>query len=161
MLARVQNDWEHTDFFPVTNRVKQGCVLAQTLFSMMFRSDDCFPIRCRFNGKLFNPRRVKGTDRHARLGVFKHCADLFLFGMKTPADQDILLSRIMLDYICSPPPCANMPLSYIVQNMRTHIQAKVFIGILGVGGGDNIWQRLIFFSKIIGIHTLQVSQVLL
>ena len=34
--ARVQNDGEFSDPFLVTNDVKQGCVLAQTLFSMMF-----------------------------------------------------------------------------------------------------------------------------
>ena len=31
MLARVQNDGEFSDPFPVTNGVKQGCVLAPTL----------------------------------------------------------------------------------------------------------------------------------
>ena len=36
MLARVQNDGEFSDPFPVTNGVKQGGVLASTLFSMMF-----------------------------------------------------------------------------------------------------------------------------
>ena len=36
MLARIQNDGEFSDPFPVTNGVKQGCVLASTLFSMMF-----------------------------------------------------------------------------------------------------------------------------
>ena len=36
MLARVQSDGEFSDPFPVTNGVKQGCVLASTLFSMMF-----------------------------------------------------------------------------------------------------------------------------
>ena len=36
MLAQVQNDGEFSDPFPVTNGVKQGCVLAPTLFSMMF-----------------------------------------------------------------------------------------------------------------------------
>ena len=36
MLARVQNYGEFSDPFPVTNGVKQGCVLASTLFSMMF-----------------------------------------------------------------------------------------------------------------------------
>ena len=36
MLARVQNDGEFSDPFPVTNGVKQGCVLASKLFSMMF-----------------------------------------------------------------------------------------------------------------------------
>ena len=32
MLARIQNDGEFSDPFPVTNGVKQGCVLASTLF---------------------------------------------------------------------------------------------------------------------------------
>ena len=36
MLARVQNNGKFSDPFPVTNGVKQGCVLASTLFSMMF-----------------------------------------------------------------------------------------------------------------------------
>ena len=36
MLAWVQNDDELSDPFPVTNGVKQGCVLAPTLFSMIF-----------------------------------------------------------------------------------------------------------------------------
>ena len=36
MIARVQNDGGFSDPFPVTNGVKQGCVLAPTLFSMMF-----------------------------------------------------------------------------------------------------------------------------
>ena len=36
MLAWVQNDGEFSDPFPVTNGVKQGCVIAPALFSMMF-----------------------------------------------------------------------------------------------------------------------------
>ena len=35
MLARVQNEGEFSDPFPLTNGVKQGCVLAPSLFSMM------------------------------------------------------------------------------------------------------------------------------
>ena len=63
MLARVQNDAVFSDPFPVTNAVKQGCVLAPTLFSMMFSAmltvafqdgDNGIPIRYRFGGKLFN-----------------------------------------------------------------------------------------------------------
>ena len=44
MLARVQNDGEFSDPFPVTNGFKQDCVLALTLFSMMFsaRLPDAF-----------------------------------------------------------------------------------------------------------------------
>ena len=36
MQARVQNDGEFSDPFEVTNGVKQDCVMAPTLFSMMF-----------------------------------------------------------------------------------------------------------------------------
>ena len=36
MFVRAQNDGEFSDPFPVTNGAKQGCVLAPTLFSMMF-----------------------------------------------------------------------------------------------------------------------------
>ena len=36
MQARVQNVGEYSEPFPVTNGVKQGCVMAPTLFSMMF-----------------------------------------------------------------------------------------------------------------------------
>ena len=36
MLASVQNDGEFSDPFLMKNEVKQGCVLASTLFSMMF-----------------------------------------------------------------------------------------------------------------------------
>ena len=67
MLARVQNDGQFSDPFPVTNGVKQGCVLASTLFSMMFSAmltdafhdgDNGIPIRYRFDGKLFQPKKV-------------------------------------------------------------------------------------------------------
>ena len=68
MLARVQNDGEFSDPFPVTNGVKQGCVLAPILFSMMFSAmltatfqdgDNGIPVRYRFDGKLFNLRRLR------------------------------------------------------------------------------------------------------
>ena len=72
MLARVQNDGEFSDPFPVTNAVKQGCVLASTLFSMMFSAmltdafqdgDNGIPIRYRFDGKLFNLRRLQAKSK--------------------------------------------------------------------------------------------------
>ena len=58
--------------FPVTNGVKQGCVMAPTLFSMMFSAmltdafqdvDAGFPIRYRFDGKLLNLRRLQAISR--------------------------------------------------------------------------------------------------
>ena len=36
MQARVQNDGEFSEPFEVTNGVRQGCVMAPTLFSIMF-----------------------------------------------------------------------------------------------------------------------------
>ena len=72
MLARVQNDGEFSDPFPVTNAVKQGCILAPTLFSMMFSAmltdafqddDNGIPIRYRFDGKLFNLRRLQAKSK--------------------------------------------------------------------------------------------------
>ena len=72
MLARVQNDGEFSNPFPVTNGVKQGCVLASTLFSMMFSAmltdafqdgDNSIPIRYSFDGKLFNLRRLHAKSK--------------------------------------------------------------------------------------------------
>ena len=60
MTAKVLDDGECSDPFPVTNGVKQGCVLAPTLFSMVFAAmlSDAFhpgdpdvPIRYRTDGK--------------------------------------------------------------------------------------------------------------
>ena len=72
MLARVQNDGEFSDPFPVTNEVKQDCVLASTLFSMMFSAiltdafkdgDNGIPIRDRFDGKRFHLRRLQAKSK--------------------------------------------------------------------------------------------------
>ena len=83
MLARIQNDGEFSDPFPVTNGVKQGCVLAPTLFSMTFSAmltaafqsgDNGIPIRYRFDGKLFNLRRLQAKSK-----VQAEVLDKFLF----------------------------------------------------------------------------------
>ena len=72
ILAGVQNDSEFSDQFPVTNGVKQGCVLASTLFSMMFSTmltdafqdgDNGVPIGYRFDRKLFNLRRLQAKSK--------------------------------------------------------------------------------------------------
>ena len=60
------------NIFPVTNEVKQGCVMAPTLFSMMFSAmltdafqdvDAGFPIRYRFVCKLLNLRRLQAKSK--------------------------------------------------------------------------------------------------
>ena len=72
LLALVKNDGEFSDPFPVTNGVKQGCVLAPTLLSMMFSAmltaafqdgDNGIPIRYCFDGKLFNLRRLQAKSK--------------------------------------------------------------------------------------------------
>ena len=68
MQARVQNDGEFFEPF----EVKQGCVMALTLFSMTFSailmdafydSDTGFPIRYRFGGNIFNLRRLQAKTK--------------------------------------------------------------------------------------------------
>ena len=72
MQARVQDNGEMSEPFPVTNGVKQGCVLAPTLFSLMFTAmlSDAFrdgpegvDIRYRTDGGLFNLRRLKAKTK--------------------------------------------------------------------------------------------------
>ena len=72
MHARVQNEGEFSEPYEVTNGVKQGCVMAPTLFSMMFSamlmdafqdSDTGFPIRYRFDGNILNLRRLQAKPK--------------------------------------------------------------------------------------------------
>ena len=72
MQARVQDNGEVSEPFPVSNGVKQGCVLAPTLFSLMFSAmlNDAFcaervgvDISYRTDGQLFNPRRLKAKTK--------------------------------------------------------------------------------------------------
>ena len=92
MQARVQNDGEYSEPFPVTNGVKQGCVMAATLFSsMMFSAiltdafqdvDAGFPIRYRFDGKLLNLLR-RGTKQAPLLSFQSYyielCSMLYMY----------------------------------------------------------------------------------
>ena len=74
---RLNNDMSES--FPITNGVKQGCVLAPTLFSIFFSmmlkqatddldDNDFVYIRYRLDGSLFNLRRLQAhTKTHERL----------------------------------------------------------------------------------------------
>ena len=83
----VQNDGKYSEPFPVTKGVKQGCVMAPTLFSMMFSAmlrdafqdvDAGFPIRYRFYGKLLNLRRLQAKSKVQTdvVDKFPYAADL-------------------------------------------------------------------------------------
>ena len=83
MQASVQDDGEHSASFPVTNGVKQGCVLAPTLFSIVFSAmlNDAYregkvgvDFHFRTDGKLFNLRRLQAKSK-----VTKDTAQDFLF----------------------------------------------------------------------------------
>ena len=74
MQAKVIDNGESSNPFPVTNGVKQGCVLAPALFSMMFtamlsnafqdsNSDPGIGYRYRTDGKLFNLRRLQAKTK--------------------------------------------------------------------------------------------------
>lgn len=72
MQARVQDNGETSAPFAVTNGVKQGCVLAPTLFSLMFSAmlTDAFRdgdvgigLKYRTDGKLFNLRRLQAKTK--------------------------------------------------------------------------------------------------
>ena len=65
-MARVRDDGGCSDAFPVTSGVKQRCVLAPTLFIMVFTypfhdSEAGIRIRYGMHGKLFNQRRLQAV----------------------------------------------------------------------------------------------------
>jgi hypothetical protein len=72
MMVKVLDDGDESEAFPVTSGVKQGCVLAPTLFSMVFSamltnafqgSQESVRLRYRTDGRLFNLRRMQATTK--------------------------------------------------------------------------------------------------
>ena len=101
MQARVQNDGELSEPFLVTNGVKQGRVMAPTLFSLMVSamlmdefqdSDTGFTIRYRFEGNIFNLKRLQ-----AKTKVLTDVLDELLFAddMDKNASSEAKLKRAM------------------------------------------------------------------
>ena len=83
MMARIVENGDVSEPFPVSNGVKQGCVLAPTLFSLMFatmlscalsKSDAGITVRYRCDGRFFDLRRLK-----ARTKVLEALVRDFLF----------------------------------------------------------------------------------
>ena len=92
MQARAQENGDISEPFPVMNGVKQGCVLAPTLFSIFFAAmlidafTDCdlgIYIQFRTDGKLFNLRQLQAKSK-----VFAAFLREFLF-----ADDCALAAR--------------------------------------------------------------------
>ena len=109
MQAQVLDDRESSTLFPVTNGVKQGCVLAPTLFSMIFSAmfTDAFReanpgmnIRYRNDGKLLNLRRLQAkTKVHVdKLRDFLFADDCAL---NAGSAQDMLHSMDLFSNACS------------------------------------------------------------
>ena len=72
LRATVLDNGDTSDSFPVTNGVKQGCVLASILFSMVFAAmlhdasqdnDDGIQLKYRTDGGVFNLRRLKANTK--------------------------------------------------------------------------------------------------
>ena len=72
MGATVIDNGDTSDSIPVTNGVKQGCVLAPTIFSIVFAamlhdashdSDDGIQLKYRTDGGVFNIRRLKAKTK--------------------------------------------------------------------------------------------------
>lgn len=94
MRARVHENGDSSEPFPVRNGGKQGCILAPNLFSILFSAmlldafRDCergLHVQFRFSGKLFNLRRLQ-----AKTKVFQALLWEFLF-----ADDCALTSSIL------------------------------------------------------------------
>ena len=75
MFCRVIENGDASDPFPVSNGVKQGCVLAPTLFSLLFaqmlsaalsQTEAGVKIHYRTDGDVFNLRRLKSYTKVTR-----------------------------------------------------------------------------------------------
>ena len=104
MQARLQDNNKASEPFPVTNGVKQGCVLESSLFSIMFsamltytfKDDDIgIGIRHRTDGTLFNFRRLQTKTK-----VMTYVIRDFLFAgdcaLSVGSDADMHRRQIIL-----------------------------------------------------------------
>ena len=109
MQVSVQDNGDYSKPFNVTNGVKQGCVLAPTLFSLMFSAmlidafkDETYGVDIRYRydgGGLFRPTRLKATT--------KTCTDSardFLFAddcaLNATSEEDMQASMDLFSQAC-------------------------------------------------------------
>ena len=101
MKANILENGDLSPAFPVSNGVKQGCVLAPTLFSMVFSAmltdafktcDQGVNIRYRTDGKLFNIRRFNAPTkvRETTVRDLLFADDCGLNGNTEPAMQQLM-----------------------------------------------------------------------
>merc|ERR1711963_318859 len=110
MMVSVRDNEEYSDEFAVTNGVKQGCVLAPTLFSMMFSAmlidaykDTSYGVDLKYRfdgGGLFNQARLK-----AKTKVDSLSARDFLFAddcaLNAKSEEDMQASMNLFSNACS------------------------------------------------------------
>ena len=99
--ARVQANEETPEPFPVTNCVKQGCVLAPSLFSLIFSamlpdafrdSDIGIGIIYRTDGKLFNIRRLQAITK-TTTNIIRNFLFADNFALNAGSEADMQLKR--------------------------------------------------------------------
>ena len=101
MARVVQHGDDVSDPFPVTNGVKQGCVMAPTLFSLMFatmlfcalsRSDAGVTVRYRCDGRSFDLRRLQAKTKvpEAIVKDFLFADDCALAALNEPDLQELV-----------------------------------------------------------------------
>ncbi|KAI8516990.1 hypothetical protein Bbelb_055710 [Branchiostoma belcheri] len=100
MMARVVGNGTVSDPFPITNGVKQGCVMAPTLFSLMFATmlfkalsatDAGITVRYRCDGRVFDLRRLKAKTKvlEALVRDFLFADDCALAVLSEPDLQEL------------------------------------------------------------------------
>ena len=101
MQAQVMNDGETTDAFPVAHGVKQGCVLAPTLFTLFLAAvlevsnrdtNKGVYITTRSEGRLFNVSRLKAKTRKLCVRNLLYADDTG-FVSYSEVDQKTILDR--------------------------------------------------------------------
>ena len=107
----MKDNGEFSEPFPVTNGVKQGCVLAPTLFSMLFSAmlTDAFrnenvgiEFRSRTDGGFYKPQRLR-TQSKVMLDILRDL--LFADDCALCASTEGDMQRIVT---CSPKPAPTL-----------------------------------------------------